>query len=1102
MKMKAKRIYALLIAFVMLFGLVSSALAVYDMTTDEYDALALEIAEESIVLIENNGKLPLEANSNVALFGTNWFAGGEGSSAVAGNPRDLEEGLEQVFNLTGAYEIGWRGAAGGCNPDPNALPESYTLSLTEEEIASAADDAETAVVVISRTAGEGSDLTTLYEDSAENDVSWYKRYYYMLESELQTIENCSKYFENTVVVINAPCLMDISWYKNEDGTFNYDIDALIYAGLPGDQGGIAVANIIAGIANPSGKLVDTWAFDIADHPSTVNSNTYIDGVTQYVVTSDSAEGVFKYWGGVPKFQNVWLYPEGTYYRATDEHFFTMYEEGIYIGYRYFETFDVPVAYEFGYGLSYTDFDVDIVDAYEAEGYITAEAKVTNIGSTAGKEVVQVYFSQPEGELSKSGIELGAYGKTDLLATGEAQTLTIRYKTESMYSYDEESSAYFMDAGDYEIYVGTSVKDRELAYTYRLDDYTVVNDVENITAVQEKYADSFTEMTSIETYPDDSDVIRSTIGLRGSCYVEEGDEYYLTYPQPRISVQADNDYSEEVREAATVALANAEKAAEDGTIIKLIDVYNGEATLEEFAAQLSVVELCDFVCGQGNFSNNRLFGDATASNNTGSTLSHELYGVPTVNMSDGPHGVGSGKYKVEWPCEINQGMTWNTEILEEMGVAVGNIMQQSDVDIWLAPNLNVHRNPLNGRGMECYSEDPVIIGTMAAAVTKGVQSTGSGVAQKHFCSYDVQCGGWYNTDDIATERTYREFYLKGWEIGVTTSNPWSIMSSYSMLNGTYQSASEGLNYQVLRNEYGWDGVVMTDWEGDGAVPVECLNGGTNLLMPSAIGEVNYLYRAYNESELYGEIITHEEGKNLSRDILEESFIYLMKLVMKTDSFAEYYGIDQIIEDTSALPIYMDCTRSEIEAATIISAADIEAAYGDTVDMVVSVSNADDIGAVTFVIECDTDMVKLALDGDVKTPYNREFNVFDYGYKFIVWSTDGIKDGELISFQFTVDELFANGSYPVTVKVLEAADAMGNGFNLGVTGAVSSITFKNGYPLGDINMDMTVSNADVVLLARYLVGLTELSVDQLKLADVNADNSVSNADLVGIARMLVE
>lgn len=890
--------------------------AVFDDASGYEDtALACEIAKESMVLLKNeNQTLPLKKGSNIAVFGTGqsfgWQAGALGSSTVSSAyETDLIEGLQGVSeyitinqDILSLYEAAQ-------NDKSTTEEEKFNYAPNLSEIQAAAAKSDTAVIIISRTSGEGSD-TSLTEDTSDNDKPWYYRYYDLTEEEKEMIQNVTASFENVAVVLNMGSLMD---YWLEDSTITNDnIDAVLYAGLPGIEGGAAIAQTLVGLNNPSGHLSDTWAYDIYDHPSTANvtnkynTQTFVDGYTSVEVTEEVNAAAWKSWTGMPKLNPPEVWVPGTYTRAINDHFFTMYEESIFVGYRYFETFGVEVAYPFGYGLSYTNFTQEVVDSSDDGENITVKVKVTNTGTEAGKDVAQIYYRQPEGTVKKSSIELGGYAKTDTLEPGESQVLTISYPISYMYTYYEDQNAYILDQGAYEIYAGTDVESVSKAYTYILDEAVTVESSYSITDLEDGYEESFTEMTGASTFPNSADLLPSCVNIRGAC-VDESIGTVYNFHDFAVSSEDSGTagVTEQLQEALDAAKESSAQKKEEGSIYQLVDVYNGLCSLETFIGQLSDVELICLVNGTGNMGSDSLLASSYVnSGSTGRTTHIEDYGIPDINMSDGPHGVGSSK--LEWPSEINQACTWNLDLIEEMGLCIGEELEGEGIDLWLAPNINLHRNPLNGRNAEAYSEDPVLCGTMGAAATLGVQATGHGAVQKHYVVYDVQSGGFYNADQIMTERTLRELYLKEWQISVTTANPWAIMNSYNMLNGTFASNDQKIN-QVLR-DWGWDGLYMTDWDGSDNSPVTALNGGTDLIMPSYFGAVSYQYQAYCEAQKTGAVKTNETGAAFERETLERAAANLCKLIMKTKTFAEYCGIEQSIDQGEDLAVYLSVSKS--------------------------------------------------------------------------------------------------------------------------------------------------------------------------------------------------
>jgi beta-glucosidase len=310
---------------------------------------------------------------------------------------------------------------------------------------------------------------------------------------------------------------------------------------------------------------------------------------------------------------------------------------------------------------------------------------------------------------------------------------------------------------------------------------------------------------------------------------------------------------------------------------LSDVYHEKAEMSDFLAQITDWEMINLLVGTGMDSAKSTFGTLSSMvpGAAGHTVTLSHLGIPTIVLADGPAGVRTNQPHTAFPVTTLLACTWNEELAEEMGSAVGQEAISAGVDFWLAPALNIHRNPLCGRNFEYYSEDPVISGTIAAAVNRGVQLCGVGATCKHFIANNQETDR-HGVDTIVDERTLREIYLKGFEIAVKSSNPWAIMTSYNALNGTLTAARKDLNVEVLRKEWGFEGIVMTDWEGEGVQSVEALKAGHNLLMPGYLKQISYIY-------------TKIQDGTLLRSEIELCVSELLKMTMKTKSFARYYGI---------------------------------------------------------------------------------------------------------------------------------------------------------------------------------------------------------------------
>ena len=865
--------------------------------------IANEVADESMVLLENNNDvLPLKAGCTISFFANgSYLMSGGGSGTTSAKDSDkvtIEEGLNASFDVVNTI--------------------SNYNNLTEEKVAEYAANSTAAVIQITRSSSEAVDRSVKEGD-------WY-----LSSSEKNMLSLVSKAFDKVIVVLNTVGPIDMAWVDE------YQIDGVIYAGTPGQEGGNAVADV-----NPSGKLTDTWA-TIESYPSTENIDSFILGTETYTSGSDDTEKHFPYWGSVPNPSTG--YDEGEYTRPIDEYMYSKYEEGVYVGYRYYDTFDTiidglddQVYYPFGYGLSYTDFEMTVVDMdYDTvtqdltnnDGQITVTVTVENTGDVAGKEVVQLYYNAPDVDLSSGeiienpDIELAAYSKTDLLEPGEKQTITLSYDICDMASYYEAIASYVMGDGSYTVYVGNDVKDAQdrKAGTYSVQtygsslDYNIVEECTNLSGLDQengtyaKYLEEYPEIELTElskydyenTKPDASESLRaSDYQLSSIPNAGQGNRYNKWSKSSTYS----NVVNEAIQEA--LALGDAE--------YKLIDVYNGTVDMDTYLDQWTPIELITFIEGAGNIG--QLYGGTSAGGSSSNTQEISRLGITSFGLSDGPAqvgGSGSNGYSIAWPTATNMATTWNEELIEKVGEAIGQEAIEKNTDYWLGPSLNIHRTPLCGRNFEYFSEDPIVSGTMAAALTRGAQSQGISVALKHFAANNQEVERWNHYDSIMSERTMREIYLKGFEIVVETADPWGIMSAYGQLNGVHCAKSTEL-FEIVRDEWGFDGTIMTDWEGDFGNAVRSINSGNNGLFPSFTGMTSYLYNAYmitttgktldgeevaadadgNYTLDYANAATDEEiGASLTREALENAAAGMLETMMKMYSFADDNGIEYV------------------------------------------------------------------------------------------------------------------------------------------------------------------------------------------------------------------
>ena len=464
-------------------------------------------------------------------------------------------------------------------------------------------------------------------------------------------------------------------------------------------------------------------------------------------------------------------------------FYVDYTEDIYVGYRYFET--IPgaaerVNYPFGFGLSYTDFDWKVTGASEENGVITVLTEVTNTGKTAGKEVVQLYYGAPQGKLGKPAKVLGAFKKTSILQPGERQILTLKIPVNQMASYDDLGkvcrSAYVLEAGEYAIYIGTNVRDAaKIDFTYVVKEDTVTEQLSRKAApyhLQKRMlADGSYEELPQREYVEEEGLPRQ-------------DKYAIGLPCPDTRGQKGIDFL-------------------DSKGVQFSDVADGKMTLDEFMDILTLDDCINLLGGQPNTGCANTFGMGNLPE----------YGVPNVMTADGPAGLRilpkCGVNTTAWPCATLLASTWDEELVEKVGKAGAEEVKENNISIWLTPACNIHRSPLCGRNFEYYSEDPYLAGKTGAAMVRGIQSQHIGASVKHFAANNKETNR-KDSDSRVSERALREIYLKQFEIIVKEAHPYTIMSSYNLINGIHASENKELLTGILRDEWGFDGLVTTDW----------------------------------------------------------------------------------------------------------------------------------------------------------------------------------------------------------------------------------------------------------------------------------------------------
>ena len=779
-------------------------------------------AAEGMVLLKNEGQLlPLKEGTKVALYGvgaSRTIKGGTGSGDVneretvsiyqgmknAGFEITTEDWIEDYDRQYQAARYAWRdeieekaskledqvsGFFNVYSTTPFRMPAGAPITQT---------DAEVVIYILSRVEGEGADRF-----DAEGD-------YYLTKEEKQQLSDICSMYKHVIVAVNTGGLADLSFMDEYS-----NIEALLQIVQPGMEAGNAFADIISGKVTPSGKMTDTWAYKYEDYP---NSKTFSHNN-----------------GNVDK---------------------EYYTEGLYVGYRYFDSFDIPVRYGFGYGLSYTTFETKVLATELKENKkIVIETEVTNTGDTySGKEVVELYATCSAGKLEKEYRRLVAFAKTGLLAPGQSEKLTLEIGLDKLTSYSEKEAAWILEKGTYVIWAGNSLEASAPCAVLNLDKEVVLTKTQNICPLKE----------GLEEMKQSSEKMNQK--LEALLKVAEEEKV------PIMELKA-----ADVETRVVEYRSNAEYVPEEAR--KFVDTLSKE----------KLVALASGDPGKGQGSN---LGSAGISvpGSAGETNNCALEdGVPGIVLADGPAGlrlmkhynVHEGKivnkpfkfslegglfcegepadpgetyyqYCTAIPVGTLLAQTWDTALIEEVGEMIGGEMLEFSVTLWLAPGMNIHRNPLCGRNFEYYSEDPLLAGRMAGAMTNGVQNVpGCGTTIKHFACNNQEDNR-MGSDSILSERTLREIYLKGFEVAVTEAQPMSIMTSYNLINGVHAANCEDTCTKVTRCEWGFEGLIMTDWttteKGPDCTASGCMRAGNDLVMPGAFSDRDNLNKELADGTL--------------------------------------------------------------------------------------------------------------------------------------------------------------------------------------------------------------------------------------------------------------
>ncbi|MBE6978374.1 MAG: beta-glucosidase [Ruminococcaceae bacterium] len=715
--------------------------------SDAHIALSRRAAAEGMVLLKNEETLlPLKQGSAVALFGkasVDYVKGGGGSGDVTVRyVRNLTQGMEikQSEGKLSVYaplnqfyrENVAQQYSEGKKPGYTVEPE-----IPAELILAAAKSCDTAIISICRFSEEAWD-----RKGEPNDGDFY-----LSKEEQQMVSDVCGAFDNIVVVLNVGGMVDTSWFIHEP-----KIKAVLLAWQGGMEGGLAEADILCGDINPCGKLTDTFVATFDDYPSSYNFNESED--------------------------------------------YVCYTDDIFVGYRYFET--IPgaaqkVNYPFGFGLSYTTFAIKPVSCETVGDVITAKIAVTNTGSRAGREVVQLYSGAPVGRLEMPKFELRGFQKTKLLQPGETETVTISIPVTELASYDEKMAAYILLPGEYGIYVGNCIRSLEKIGSYGVAQETVTAQYQNRCDPRKLpcrlRADGSYETLKMSEY----DPVLDTSDWP---YSPNGDMQHII----------PNDFGTPIA---------------PGTL-QLAQVADGDITLDAFLDSLSDDQLITLLGGCPN----RHTADTKGIGGI------DGVGIPAVMTADGPAGLrikaNRGVNTTAWPVATLLACTWDPELIYEIGVAGAMELKENNFGMWLTPAINIHRSPLCGRNFEYYSEDPLVAGKLAAAMVRGIQSQRISACVKHFCVNNKETNR-KNSDSRLSERALREIYIKAFEIVVKEGGVRSVMTAYNLMNGTYTSENKDLLTGILREEWGYNGLVLTDWCNHAQHYREAL-AGNNLRMP--------------------------------------------------------------------------------------------------------------------------------------------------------------------------------------------------------------------------------------------------------------------------------
>ena len=761
-------------------------------------AISREAATQGMVLLKNiNGVLPLKGRGKIALFGNGaarTIRGGTGSGdpfnggLSGGGDQDVDQSLRYHINILNAMET--EGFEIVNREQQMAWARCYDLAkremkdqvmsvfafpeepMTTEKLEEYAKETETAICVISRNSGEGNDRFMKKEVSIGD-----KRYeigdYRLSAVEMDNLKKLRSAFSSLILVLNVPGSISVQDLEAACA------DAILLMGQAGQEGGAAVTDILTGKATPSGKLTATWAKKYEDYPTAGN---FLQDFNKAV-----------------------------------------YTEGIYVGYRYFDTFNVEPGYPFGYGLSYTTFALGNLEASLDEDTLVLGVTVENTGAFAGREVVQIYVSAPVSEMDMPEQELKGFQKTMLLAPGEKEDIKIRIPLRNLASYSENAGGYILSKGDYGVRIGTSSRDTKPVCKIRLEQTALTEQV----LVELPLTETLEEKKGLTDRKDET--IWKDVPVLLAVQIPETLDSRSAYSDEKVVTYATDTSYQPVMPYETVRYVEKKEW-------KLNDVASGRVSMEEFAAQLDAAQLADLCCGTGwgvQDENNPVIGASSESvpGAAGETThALESYGVSSIVLADGPGGVRitqqfeatdleSGEkrqvyhYCTAWPVGTLLAQSFDPEILEQVGCGMAADMQAMRIDLLLGPGMNIQETNRNA------------------------------------------------VDSVIGQRALREIYLEPYKIAIQESQPLSIMSSYNLINGVPTADSYDLCTDLARGEWGFEGLIMTDWNGGSSTPWKSMHAGNDLIMPGGKGRAMNILQAVRtvmpEFDERGQVIMVQE-----------------------------------------------------------------------------------------------------------------------------------------------------------------------------------------------------------------------------------------------------